>query len=420
MTDYKHSTRWAETALRYLDALDVGDVNVLAELWEQAEVNPELEHMLGELTDGLAIEEGPAAAWETDAARVRNLLAEHLPSASLPDADPLPLTVADVAARLQADSALGGRLSAADREVNSRLRSDATQIPGELGLPNFEKWQTTLGVRATAEGATIMRGDNRDKSGINGDFLCIKGRYAFDFANSPERITKPLLRHGGKLVPVSWEQAIDHIAQRFRQVRDSQGGEAMGVIGSNRTTNEENYLLSRFTRTVLGTNNLDHHRTADFSSLVGALTEASATDRYATMQDVSAASSILLIGNNPTQQHPLIAYQIRQAVRQHAARLYIINSSEIKLRRQASLDGVRRLRLSGDGGECEGGGQQSEGGHAHPRNVAERRASGDSDRVSARRRKRELRKSSRRGDAADVIAVDIGEPQGSVRTDAIT
>jgi NADH-quinone oxidoreductase subunit G len=88
---------------------------------------------------------------------------------------------------------------------------------------------------------------------------------------------------------------------------------------------------------VLGTNNLDHHRTADFSSLVGALTAAGATDRYATMEDVFEASSLLLIGNDPTHQHPLLAHQIRQTCRQHGARLYVINSNEIKLRRQASL-----------------------------------------------------------------------------------
>src|SRR5437868_10988379 len=131
--------------------------------------------------------------------------------------------------------------------------------------------KTTLGVRRADTGMEIVRGDNRDKSGINGDFLCIKGRYAFDFANHSDRITKPLLRQGGKLTPVSWEQAIDHVAAKLREVRDQQGGAAIGVIGSTRTTNEENYLLQKFARTVLGTNNVDHHRTADFPALAAAL-----------------------------------------------------------------------------------------------------------------------------------------------------
>ena len=81
--------------------------------------------------------------------------------------------------------------------------------------------KTTLGVRRSKGGMEIVRGDNRDKSGINGDFLCIKGRYAFDFANSDDRITQPLVRRDGKLMAVSWEQAIDHVANRFKQIRDS-------------------------------------------------------------------------------------------------------------------------------------------------------------------------------------------------------
>jgi NADH-quinone oxidoreductase subunit G len=125
------------------------------------------------------------------------------------------------------------------------------------------------------------------------------------------------------------------VVERLSGVLKAHGPASVAVIGSNRTTNEENYLLGRFTRTVLGTNNLDHHRTADFSSLVGALTTAQAASPYATIDDIGEASSILLIGNDPSHQHPLIAYQIRQAVRNHDARLYLLNSHEIKLQRQA-------------------------------------------------------------------------------------
>jgi NADH-quinone oxidoreductase subunit G len=193
--------------------------------------------------------------------------------------------------------------------------------------------KTTLSIRNNE----IIRANNRDHSGFNGEFLCAKGRFGWDFVNSEERVTAPRIKRDGKQVDSTWEEALGTAVARLSNVITRHGADAVAVIGSNRTTNEENYLLSRFTRTVLGTNNLDHHRTADFSSLVGALTAAKAADRHATMQDVENASSILLIGNNPTNQHPLLAYQIRQAVRQHKARLYVINGDEIKLRRQASL-----------------------------------------------------------------------------------
>jgi NADH-quinone oxidoreductase subunit G len=194
--------------------------------------------------------------------------------------------------------------------------------------------KTTLGVRRGDTGMEIVRGDNRDKSGTNGDFLCIKGRYAFDFANHEERLKQPLIRKNGKLSPATWEEAFELIGKKFAEVRDKDGGEAIGVIGSTRTTNEEAYLLSKFARVVLKTNNIDHHRTADFPAFAAALRGKS--NGTATMADVFTSPAILLIGNDPTEQHPLLAYQIRNNVRLHRARLYLVNSEPIKLRRQAT------------------------------------------------------------------------------------
>ncbi len=194
--------------------------------------------------------------------------------------------------------------------------------------------KTTLGVRRADTGMEIVRGDNRDKSGINGDFLCIKGRYAFDFANHPDRLQQPLIKRDGKFVTASWEQAFELIATKFQQVLTNDGAGAIGVIGSNRTSNEENYLLQKFARLVLGTNNIDHHRTADFPAFASAL--AAKPDATASMRNVAQAPAILLIGNDPTNQHPLLAWQIRSNVRLRRAKLYIANSSPIKLKRQAA------------------------------------------------------------------------------------
>src|SRR3954464_1669452 len=194
--------------------------------------------------------------------------------------------------------------------------------------------QTTLGVRRSDTGTEIVRGDNRDKSGINGDFLCIKGRYAFDFSQHEDRLKQPLVRKDGRLVPTSWEEAIGAAAEGLKKARDSKGGSAIGVIGSNRTTNEENYLLQKFARTVLGTNNIDHHRTADFAGFARAI--AGKENATATMRDVASAPAILLIGNDPTERHPLLAWNIRTNVRLHQAKLFVVNSQPIKLRRQAT------------------------------------------------------------------------------------
>jgi NADH-quinone oxidoreductase subunit G len=193
--------------------------------------------------------------------------------------------------------------------------------------------KTTLGVRSVSDGSEIVRGDNRDKSGMNGDFLCNKGRYAFDFANNIERLTSPLVRKDGKLVPVSWEEALGFAGKKLRELRDAKGANSIGVIGSNRTTNEENYLLQKFARTVLGTNNIDHHRTADFVTLATAL--QGTTGKFASQHCVEKAPALLLVGGDPTNQAPLTAWNIRTNVRLNKARVYIANHEEIKLRRQA-------------------------------------------------------------------------------------
>ncbi|MBI1750657.1 MAG: NADH-quinone oxidoreductase subunit NuoG [Acidobacteria bacterium] len=191
--------------------------------------------------------------------------------------------------------------------------------------------KTTLGVRNNE----IQRANNRDLSGINKDFLCVKGRYGFDFVHHPDRLKQPLVRRNGTLQIASWEDALAEVAARLKTVRDAHGPDAIGFIGSNRTTNEENYLLGRLARGLVGTNNVDHHRTADYGALVQALGE-SAGAAQAGMEQLGAAKAILLIGNDPTNQNPLVAWQIRTAIRQNGARLYVVNTEEIKLKRKAA------------------------------------------------------------------------------------
>ena len=190
--------------------------------------------------------------------------------------------------------------------------------------------KTTLSVRNNE----ILRANNRDHAGINGEFLCPKGRFGHDFTANAERIRQPLVRRNGSFQPASWEDAVEEIARRLKQAYDAHGPAAIGVIGSNHTTNEENYVLNRFARATLGTNNVDHHRTADYAGLASAL-GAKASGAMATMADVYNANAILLIGNDATQQNPLVAWQIRTAVRQHGAHLHIIDSHPLKLQRQA-------------------------------------------------------------------------------------
>lgn len=192
--------------------------------------------------------------------------------------------------------------------------------------------KTTLSVRNNE----IMRANNRDHSGINGEFLCGKGRFAFDFTSHAERIRQPMVRRNGSLEPASWEDALEEVTRRLKQAHEAHGPSAIGVIGSNHTTNEENYLLNRFARVTLGTNNIDHHRTADYAGLAAVLGPG-AKDSLATMTDVYSANAVFLVANDATNQNPLVAWQIRTGVRHHQARLYVLNGRSSKIHRQAKI-----------------------------------------------------------------------------------
>jgi NADH-quinone oxidoreductase subunit G len=204
--------------------------------------------------------------------------------------------------------------------------------------------KTTLSVR----NHEILRANNRDLSGYNEDFLCAKGRFAFDFTRHPERLSQPLIRLAGRLEPASWEEALQMVASRLAAIYKQNGPDAIAFYGSNRTTNEENYLLGRIARASVGTNNVDHHRTADYAGLISLAADLAGTTAgnggstnggpggiFATMGDLASAPALLLVSNDATEQNPFVAWQIRAAIRHHRSRLYILDSREQKLCRKA-------------------------------------------------------------------------------------
>jgi NADH-quinone oxidoreductase subunit G len=194
--------------------------------------------------------------------------------------------------------------------------------------------KTTLGTRNDH----IIRGNNRDHSGINGEFLCVKGRYAFDFYDHAERLLAPQMRIDGKLEEVSWAQALNAVAKKFNQTL-ADGG-TFGVIGSNHTTNEENFYLQKFAREVLRTNNIDHHRTGDIITLLDALSapmcdrppglSQGSTHHLATVADLYDRKAVLILGADLALEHPLLSFQIRANSRHHQAHIYVATEKPVR------------------------------------------------------------------------------------------
>ncbi len=182
--------------------------------------------------------------------------------------------------------------------------------------------KTTLSVR----NGQVLRANNRDRSGINGEFLCVKGRFGFDFVHSKERLQSPLLRKDGQLQPVSWSEALAAVAAKFSEVKARNG--RFGIIGSTRTSNEENYFLQKFAREGLGTNNIDHHRSGDVATLLDAL--HGRTGALATVADLYITPAALVLGADLAQQHPLLAYQLRANSRHHQSATYTVSSGPVR------------------------------------------------------------------------------------------
>ena len=180
---------------------------------------------------------------------------------------------------------------------------------------------TTLGVYHNE----IMRGNNRDRSGINGEFLCIKGRYAADFVDHLGRLLAPLMRTQRGLEPVSWAEAVAATAARFLAIKARNG--LIGVIGSNHTTNEENYALQKFARQGLGTGHIDHHRTGDVAAL---MTQAGMPVPLAATADLYSSKAILIVASDLAQQHPFLSFQVRANYRHHQAHVYTVACGPVR------------------------------------------------------------------------------------------
>jgi NADH-quinone oxidoreductase subunit G len=191
--------------------------------------------------------------------------------------------------------------------------------------------QMSLGSR----GGDLMRIVARDRyvNGLNGEFLCIKGRFGHPFVNHEVRIRTPLIRYkkGGKLIPATWDEAIRHVAQRLDSIADQHGPNAIGIVGSPRLTNEALYVLRKFATELVGTEN---YATSDAFGLKPFFDNLGAP--LATHRDIRHAKTILLIGGEPEELQPFTGKQIRQAVRNGGTKLIIINSVPIRLREQAA------------------------------------------------------------------------------------
>ncbi len=198
----------------------------------------------------------------------------------------------------------------------------------------------------------VIRVTSNPAAPVNGLQLFVKGRYGYDFVHHPERLTKPRVRRylleggekpvsgvGRDWVEVDWNAALRLVAERLAAVKKESGPDAAGVLASAKCTNEENYLMQKFARQVLGTHNVDHCARLCHASTVTGLTMAFGSGAMSnSMEDIAAeAKAILIIGSNITEQHPVFGTKIRQAVLQRGAKVVVADPRKIDITEFAVL-----------------------------------------------------------------------------------
>ena len=167
--------------------------------------------------------------------------------------------------------------------------------------------------------------------------LCIKGRQAYEFIHSSDRLTVPLIRKDGKLAEADWDEALDLVAERLSHIKQANGADSIGLLSSAKCTNEENFLLQKFARAVVGTNNVDHcARLCHASTVVGLVAAFGSGAMTNSIPEVTEADCILVTGSNTIEQHPLIGTRVLEA-KARGATLIVIDPRETPLSAQADI-----------------------------------------------------------------------------------
>ena len=166
---------------------------------------------------------------------------------------------------------------------------------------------------------------------VNRGHACVKGRFAHGFVRSGDRLTTPLIRRGGELSRASWEEALDVAASAIERVISRRGRDAVAAISSARATNEENYLVQKLMRTVIGTNNVDNcSRLCHAPSAAGLTATFGLSGGTNCFEDFDHADCFLLAGANPTEAHPVVGARVKQRVIE-GARLVVVDPRRIEL-----------------------------------------------------------------------------------------
>jgi formate dehydrogenase major subunit len=172
----------------------------------------------------------------------------------------------------------------------------------------------------------------------NGISTCVKGKFGWDFVNSPDRLTKPLIREGDKFREATWEEALALVAQRFAEIKAKDGPDALAFISSSKCTNEESYLMQKLARAVIGTNNMDNcSRYCQAPATTGLFRTVGLGGDSGSIRDIENAGLVLIIGSNTAEAHPVLATRVKQAHKLRGQKLVVADLRKHEMAERADL-----------------------------------------------------------------------------------
>ena len=172
----------------------------------------------------------------------------------------------------------------------------------------------------------------------NGISTCIKGKFGWDFVNSPDRLTTPLIREGDSFREASWDEALDLVARRLTEIKAAHGPDSLAFISSSKCTNEESYLMQKLARAVVGTNNIDNcSRYCQAPATMGLFRTVGYGGDSGSITDIEHAELVLIIGSNTAESHPVLATRVKSAHKLRGQKLIVADLREHEMARRADL-----------------------------------------------------------------------------------
>jgi formate dehydrogenase major subunit len=237
----------------------------------------------------------------------------------------------DVIKRIEPDTGYGMILKVSEAESamrESRTRKTKT-VCTYCGVGcSFDVW---------TRGRHILKVEPADGP-TNGISTCVKGKFGWDFVNSSDRLTTPLIREGDKFREATWEEALALVARRFIEIKAKNGPDALAFISSSKCTNEESYLMQKLARAVIGTNNMDNcSRYCQAPATEGLFRTVGYGGDSGSIRDIENAGLVLIIGSNTAEAHPVLATRVKRAHKLRGQKLVVADLRKHEMAERADL-----------------------------------------------------------------------------------